>query len=264
MQRLIAGASVSLAMLLTVIVAVQWNEGTRNQESNRSTSNTKTIRIQRPGFPEIILQRGVHGGWSITEPCVLPANAQRLQPLLDALTPAAISYAATEVDRDTAGLTQPAAVVFLDEVANLLGQVDLSGERRYVQRGERISFAPEWVLSLVNGGLSALASLNVFPDTLDTIASGPIAGGDVESSMPDIPDPVELATWQALTAQQIVTWPLEDEESAIRTTQLSAQVKGRWTDFSLNTYARFAAIHFENAACAYILPLSSLPDSTQP
>lgn len=255
-HRRIIQASLLLCALLLTVGVVHWNDVREADSVTERADTVHSIRLQRPGFPDIDLLRQSDEHWRIVEPCVLPVNGQRLAPLLDALSPTAHSYAAAEVDLETAGLSKPQAVVQLNQETLLIGQTDLSGERRYLQRGDRVQFVPEWVLSLVNGGLSALASLNVFSQVPDQLL---VAGAERAALGPD-----QLDQWRSLTAQQIATWPLQDagEETAARS--FIVDFGDRSVNMTLHHYAGYAAIHYENARCAYILPLSSLPDSAFP
>lgn len=293
-RRLIVGGSVLLLALLTLIGTVVWHDNRPGDVDTASATDVQLIGILRPEFPDIILRKGAGTtamavrnatagagatantdadanananavadadadalpAWTIIEPCELPANPQRLHPLLDALTPSAHSYAAADVDLDTAGLTHPEAVIELDGQRLLLGRTDLSGDRRYARNGDRVQFVPEWVLSLVEGGLSALASLDIFPQPLTGLEVKDAPGNDGE-----------LADWQALTAVQIVTWPLQDGEQATASHELLARFgdyDGQARKLALHVYPSYAALRYENAQCAYILPVSSLPDSVRP
>ena len=260
-RRLVILGSMLLTILLGIIALVWWTDHRQTSLASPSPVIGQSLRIERPGFSAITLRKQLDEQWRIVEPCELPTNSQRLQPLLDALAPATHSYASSEVDLEAAGLISPEALVFLDEQRLALGGTDLSGERRYLQRGERVEFVPEWLLSMLNGGLSALATLDVFPDGLETLDAVP--SGPDNSPLPAL-DPDSLAQWRTLTAQQIVAWPLADTETAVASRQLTADIAGQSSTLTLHDFQRFIAIRFENAGCAYIMSRTSLPDTVFP
>ena len=260
-RRLVIAASLLLVALVGVVGGVLWTDARNATPALQAQFDVQRIRIQRPDFPDMVLQANTNGQWSMSDPCVLPINTQRLQPLLDALAPAVHSYAAVDVDLEAAGLMRPEAVIIMNDQVLALGITDLSGERRYLQRGERVEFVPEWILSLVNGGLSALASLDVFPQMLDELVVQ--ADQSTESASLTVPAGA-LPEWQALQAQQIVTWPLPDSEPATGSRTLIARTGAQELKLTLQLYTRYAALRHENADCAYLVPTTSLPDITLP
>lgn len=260
-HRLVIAASVLLVVLLSIVVIVLWTDARHAASALPARAEVQRVRIQRPDFPDMVLQADTAGQWSMTEPCLLPVDTQRLQPLLGALAPATHSYAAADVDLETAGLLQPQAVIIMNDQALALGLTDLSGERRYLQRGERVEFVPEWVLSLVNGGLSAMASLAIFPQTLDELVV--LTNSDTQPASLTV-QADQLPAWQALAAQQIVTWPLQDAEPPAESHTLIGRAGNQELKLTLQVYRRYAALRFENAGCAYLLPTSSLPDIALP
>lgn len=260
-QRLAIAGSVLLLILLASIAALWWADNRNSGQSAGSHPPGTSLRIERPGFPSISVQQQADDQWQIVEPCLLPAHMQRLQPLLSALMPAAHSYASQDVDLDAAGLITPEAIVYLDEERLALGTTDLSGERRYLQRGDRVEFVPEWLLSLVNGGLSALAVTTLFPGGLDALQLEPLLPEQTDA---EIVDRESLTFWRSLSAQQIVTWPLSGNEMSSGYRTLLAESAGEQLTLTVYDFQRFAAIRFENASCAYIVNRSSLPDFVFP
>lgn len=283
LQYLAIAGSVLLAGLLTLIAWLWWQDRRQSETIEVAAVTASQLRIERPGFPAIALQRNRQGHWFINEPCELPVNEQRLQPLLEALKPSAHSYDSREVDLQAAGLIEPLATLQLDARTLRLGDSDLSGERRYLQRGDRVEFVPEWTLSMINGGLSALARPAVFPNGLQSLhvdqesAGNPDidsqSDGKSDSQSEDQSDdqsttddaaiqlPADiLDQWRELQARQIVGWPLPDQETPLDSRLLHAQTDSGALSFELHDFSRFAAIRFENAACAYIIERSSLPE----
>ncbi len=260
-RRLVIAASLLLVALMGIVGGVLWTDARDTTLARQAQPELQQIRIQRPGFPDMVLQADSNGQWSLNDPCVLPVNARRLQPLLDALIPAVHGYAAVDVDLEAAGLLNPEAVIIMNDEVLALGITDLSGQRRYLQRGDRVEFVPEWILSLVNGGLSALASLDVFPPSMDELV---IQSGQSAEPASLTVQAEELPAWQTLQAQQIVTWPLQDSEPATDSRDLIARTGDQELQLTLQLYTRYAALRHENADCAYLLPNSSLPDISLP
>ena len=256
-RRLVIAASLLLVALMGIVGGVLWMDARNATPVLQAQPDVQQIRIQRPGFPDMVIQADTDGQWSMTDPCLLPVNVKRLQPLLDALIPAVHSYAAGDVDLEAAGLLNPEALIIMNDQELALGITDLSGQRRYLQRGDRVEFVPEWILSLVNGGLSALALLDVFPPSLEKLVIQ--SDHNAEPASLSIKAD-ELAAWQALQAQQIVTWPLQDSEPATGSRRLIASTGDQELKLTLQLYTRYAALHHDNADCAYLLPTTSLPD----
>lgn len=268
LKRSVWLALAAFALLTAAVGMVLWSDSRQQAARAVADDQVQRIRIQRPGFTDMALHRQ-GDDWLINEPCALPANAHRVQPLLQALRPAAHSYAAGEVDREAAGLLQPAAILILDDTTLRLGSTDLSGQRRYVQRGERVEFVPEWALSMVDGGLSALASLQVFPDGLDEMAvqAEPVTDPAAEQVPAAVAVPLDeavVAQYRTLTAQQIVAWPLPETggpESDTAGVSYRLIARNAGADFALTRidFPAFTAIRYANAGCAYIIATSSLP-----
>ncbi|MFK7855823.1 MAG: DUF4340 domain-containing protein [Granulosicoccus sp.] len=244
-----------LLMLLAAIGAVIYSDNKKNTSSQVSPHLIQTLTIQRPDYAEIRLQR-LDEQWLVTAPCELPVNQQRLEPLLGALMPTTHSYAANEVDLEAAGLNDPLAVLFLNDSQISVGNTDLNGERRYIKRDDRVEFAPEWILSLINGGLSAIAQLQVFNSPISSIQI-------LDDSKQHFDVPTESITkWQSLSAQQIVSWPLQTSDIPLIEQSVEVTHDGVNRQLELYTYEQFAALRFEDEDCAFILSTDSLPDSS--
>jgi len=241
--------------LLIVIGALKYADNRQLAASRQTGEAIHSLRIQRPEFADIQLQL-VDGQWLIREPCELTANTQRLEPLLGALRPAQLSYEPNDVDLDAAGLTEPLATVFLNDTRIDIGKTDLNGNRRYIKRNNQIEFAPEWILSLLNGGLSAMANLTVFDSDISAIEILDDSNTRYSVSADSIAD------WQDLSAQQIVSWPLPPDEPALITQSLEVQQGGMRRLLKIYTYSRFSALHYENEQCAFLLNTQSLPDTS--
>lgn len=241
-------------ILITGIAALLWSESRErdllNNKQLNIQSTLRSLEIKRPGKVDIKI-RANEDHWLILEPCTIAVNQKRLQPLLSIASPAAFGYNANEVDLDAAGLINPLATVITNNQRIDIGNTDLSGERRYVRRGERVEFIPEWILPLLEGGLSALSNLQVVQDVITSVTVDKL--GNTQSDISE--DPTK---WQQLTAQQITPWPMP--ENTPLQPQYSVTIKSEFDQQRLQVFttAAYAAIVFEDARCAYLLPNDAL------
>lgn len=245
--------SVTFGVLSSAMVYLIWRDG-QSHDALVPSSEASSILIQRTDFDDVQLSKN-DGQWRIEAPCSLAANEQRLEPLLGALTPGAHQYQSGEVDLEAAGLDTPLAIVHINGIEHKLGNTDLSGDRRYVQRGDVVEFVPEWVLSLVNGGVTALATLEIFAKPLVSIK---LIKGNGMNLMVDSAGEPEV--WQDITAQQIVTWPQPDNDPEVSYTLQTTATDGMQQSFAVFKTDAFVALQLEGAACAYILPADALPE----
>lgn len=289
MKRWVLIASGTLVLMLVGIATLLWSEARQRdalgnkQENLHNTLNS--LVIQRTGKADIKI-RLEEGRWQIHEPCTINVNENRLQPLLSIVSPAAFSYAAVEVDLEAAGLLNPVATIIANNQRIDIGNTDLSGERRYVQRGERVEFAQEWILPLLDGGLSALSALELFDDAITSVTVGELSpaqegiSDDNANELPQVQEGIndkkvneltqghnsisdDAQLWQQLTAQQIVPWPLAD--SAPQSPQYAVTVHSETDERRLEAFTTpaFTAIVFEGARCAYLLPNEALSPSSR-
>ena len=260
--QLLTGVFCVLTVLMVYLI---WSD-TRQSQSIAPIVDANRIRIQRTGFDDIQLSKR-DNVWQLDAPCSIPANQQRLEPLLSALAPGGHQYTTSDVDLEAAGLIAPLAVVHINEIEHRIGNTDLNGDRRYVQRGKSVVFVPEWILSLVNGGVTALASLEVFPEPLGSMQVLMADGSSVTLDNAEALDP-----WQILTAQQIVSWPLPEDDASnlaeatftLQPRDLQEQEQEQEQTITVHEGESFIALHRADAECAYILPAESLPEITQP
>lgn len=95
--------------------------------------------------------------WHITEPKQQTANGNRIDPLLSIASISA-AYASDEVDRKAAGLETPIAHITFNNKQFAVGDLDVSGKRRYAESDGQVYFFPEWIAPFIEGGTSALAA----------------------------------------------------------------------------------------------------------
>lgn len=249
LQRTVYAATLLLIALLGIIAAILWSEKS-GKPPVIEQETLRTVVIQRSGYADIALEY-LQSQWRLTSPCQATANPQRVQAFAQLLTPATHSYDAMEVDLAAAGLVDPLATITLNGIALKVGGTDLSGDRRYIQRGSVVEFAPEWILSLVQGGTSAFATLSVFPDALTSVSTH---SNDKNAS------PSELRQWQALTANQVLAWPLKDNvPKLIQRYPISYQSPTESGQMQVHEFDAFSAVVKSDAHCAYIISNAALP-----
>lgn len=196
-QRLIW---VLATVFLLLIGAIMWLESDRTPSTTQSLSNINNITIKRAGHDDIKLIRSSAKQWQMSRPYTLNASNQRIDPLLTLGTAKLDGYETSDVDMVATGLNNPGASFTIGERTFLLGLPDISGERRYALVDEKVTLLPEWVWSLVHGGVTAFADLNVFeslPDTLYLMSES------------DTSSLASIEQWRALQADKITPWPLD-------------------------------------------------------
>ena len=249
LRRTVYSATLLLIVLLGIIAAILWSEKSSKPIAVEQEA-LRTVAIKRAGYADITLEY-LQSQWHLTSPCEATANPQRVQAFEQLLIPATHSYDAKEVDLEAAGLVDPLAFITINGTALKIGDTDLSGDRRYIQRGSDVEFAPEWILSLVQGGTSAFAMLNVFPDALASVST--------HSTNSNV-KPSELQQWQALTANQVIAWPLkENMPELVQRYSLSYKSPTESGQMVVHEYEAFSAIVKSDTHCAYIISNAALP-----
>jgi len=157
-----------LALFLLLIGLIGWME-LRDQSSNREANEiVERITIKRKGHSDIRLNR-IAERWRITAPYSLNANSQRVEPLLTLANAQFNTYEKNQVDMRATGLDAPAATLILGEREFALGLTDIEGDRRYALVDHKVALLPEWVWSLIHGGVTAFADLQVFDQLPDSL-----------------------------------------------------------------------------------------------
>lgn len=190
------------ALLLSVI---WWIEFGQTPATTMTNADINKIVITRNGHADIVLARE-NAAWRMTKPYALKANAQRIEPLLSLGLANFAGYDIAEVDMAASGLIAPDATITVGTRTFQLGLTDAQGERRYALVDNKVSFVPEWVWSLVHGGVTAFADLNVFAEFPADVYlhSDDVAGNDnVERNLGNVDE------WRVLQADKIVAWPDE-------------------------------------------------------
>jgi len=250
--RLIWALSAALVILILAIVSIQWHS-TAHAPAQRHSDDVTRITIERPNAETIELQ--LRESWHITAPIEMAANEQRVLPLLMLYTNPDPGYDINTVDLNASGLTTPQATLHFNDHTVSIGDVSLEGGQRYAQHNNRVTFVPDWVLPLVQGGISAIADLTVWGSELEalTVNDKPLNSDDITKA-------------QSLSAQQLVLWPREDAPIELATHSVQSQSNGKFADWTVTVTARYIAIQAQNSRYAYIVSVEELPwlPSTQP
>lgn len=207
-------ATIGLALVLCVLLGViAWME-LQDNDSGKNNETINSIVILRAGHPDIELARQ-NDQWQMITPYALKVSEQRVDALVQLPRSLGKQYTLAETDLVATGLDLPQAAVKLNDTTYQLGKADLSGDRRYVSSGDHVSLAPEWVWSLVHGGVTAFADLNVFDTLPDALFLS-----STEEYTPVLPLNNQ-ALWRSMTADKIVawdygTWDYDTIENAIK------------------------------------------------
>ncbi len=192
-----------VGVLALLIGIIGWMEFGQQIKTTQDANAIQHIVINRTGHPAIEI---VHeqSNWRMTKPYSLNANAQRIEPLLALGSATFDGYNTSEVDMAATGLASPGASMILGGREFLLGNTDASGDRRYALVDGKVSFVPEWVWSLLHGGTTAFAELAVFNGLSENVYL------KSDNSPESKPGSAEL--WQALQADKILPWPVENAQ----------------------------------------------------
>jgi len=256
-QRWVYLLTLTNAVLIVAIAITLKKDKTDAAKNQLNLGTVNSMQWRREDAADIVFKRS-DDQWQIISPCPLPVNEQRLEPMFNALASHGELYAATSVDLGAAGLESPQAMLLINEQEVAIGEKDLSGEYRYLQKGSTVTLVPEWVLSLVSSGLTGVAELSIFHDDLialersDRNAATDTAAFDREN----------LAN---LSANQIVLWPVPDLPEITASLRFAALYKdGQQEDMELVMTQSYAAIRRLDSQCAYLLPPDAVPDSLAP
>lgn len=245
-RRLAVMASILAVGLLGGAIWIASNDAQQRAAQAPRARDPQLVTIQRPDRIDIVLQRG-NDEWRITEPCALAVNEQRLSPLFEALNAPGTRYNVDEVDLSATGLNAPSATLIVDGQRIDIGELDVSGSRRYLRSDQTVELAPEWILSLVDGGLTAFAATPVFDAEVSEASADETA--------------LDAEVWTDLQADQTLTWPLAD---ALPVNHRVSDVAVTLADGTLHRVQitstdDWHALVIDEAGCARILPPDALP-----
>ncbi len=250
-KRLTWSLAAVLACLVAAIVFLERRDNSAVAEPTRVADDVQVITITQAGKEPIQLERGedLQYPWSITAPVQLPANEQRILPLLTMYTNPDPGYALSSVDLIATGLDTPEVTVVFNDYEVKIGQLTVDGSRRHALYATRVRFVPDWVLPFLQGGVSALADLRLWGDGLTRISGGSGERFDAEA----------LAAATTLVAQQYVSWPRADNPPILSERALTVETgdtRTKWVAYATDQYA---AIQAAGTGYAYIVPLDEVP-----
>ena len=254
-RRLALLGVAALALLLAAIGAtlVADRRAAAVRETPLAADAPDRIVIRRDGFADVALVRDAGAGtdsdgapdaWRIEAPCSLTASGARVAPLLEALDATRLTRDAAEVDLPGARLEPPVATLDVDGREVDVGGPDLGGARRYVRAGDRVGFAPEWLGSLIGGGMTAFAE----PRVVD----GTVVAVDGDAALAD--------AWSALEAVQTVEWPVAGAPEIVGERRVTLELDGgREVGLDVASTEAWHAIRTAGARCARIVGVDELP-----
>lgn len=233
--------------LLAIILVLQWQTKCENLVLSRTAQSVSRIVIERKDHPTIVLEK--EDQWWITSPLRMPANDQRITPLLTVYTNPDLGYPIDSVDLMATGLQDPDVNLYFNDYRVSIGNQAIDEAKRHALHGDRIRFVPDWVLPLLQGGISAVADLTVFGNELNAIT---LSSGDSI-------DDAALGNAKTLTAQQFVQWPRPEPPEISSQHEVSVNVSGVNTPWVMFKTERYIAMLPDNANYAYVVPLSDAP-----
>lgn len=252
-NRLILILLATLAVLGAAIFMLQQDKP--QTVAQLSTNETiDTISITRANFPPIELIR-TQDQWHMRAPYAIPANKQRIEPLLSLLTLPDAGYTQTDVDMNAAGLNNTDTSISLNDATFILGNPDITGERRYVLFNNKVSFVPEWVWSLINGGVTAFADLTVLPNVSEPLFIEDNGNVDKLSN---------IDQWADLQADKIIALApspnaqqLEEPDYQLQLAKSADIADANNIIASIHVYSKFATVTTQ-PGFAYVVALESL------
>jgi len=260
-QRWVYLLSLVTALLIAAVGATLWLDSSKADKHTLKISDSTSMHWRRTDFDDIVFSRDTDQ-WQITSPCSLAVNSQRLDPLFNALQNQGERYDASSVDLLATGLQTPLAELQIDDQLLTIGSKDISGSYRYMQFGSTVSLIPEWVLSLINSGITGVANLSVFNDELTALSRS--TSNNKTSAIVDS-ETLARDDLTNLSANQIVVWPIPDMPQVTGSVRLEAEYQdGLRETLELTMTNSFAAIRRDNSRCAYLLEPDAVPASIAP
>lgn len=242
--------------LLSIILFLQWQTRIENLVLTRSAESVTQISIARKDSPTIELQK-IDNQWWITSPLRIPANDQRIIPLLTVYTNPDLGYPIDSVDLVATGLEDPDVSLTFNNYRVAIGEQAIDETKRHALHGDRVRFVPDWVLPLLQGGISAVADLTVFGDELSAITVG--SKESTQAGNGESLDEASLSAARALTAQQFVEWPRPDQPIILNEYDAEVTVAGQDTQWAMFKTDNYVAMQPANSHYAYVLPISDAP-----
>lgn len=196
-------SAILAGIFVLLLGVIGWMEFGHSPPTQVAKDDIKSISIRRSGHADIDMVR-TGTLWKMTTPYALSANTQRIDPLLSLGTANFDGYDKTEVDLPATGLSTPAASITIGSREFLLGEPHADGQRRYTLVDDKVSFVPDWVWSLVHGGVTAFSDLTIFTDLPDGVFL--IKGNQKGSQKIKLHN---IEQWRSLQADKVTELPNE-------------------------------------------------------
>jgi len=158
-------------------------------------------------------------------------------------------YAITSVDLDATGLNSSEVTLSFDDYEVKIGDLAINGPKRHALHGDRVRFVPDWVLPLLQGGISALADLTIWGNGLSALEFEP------NLSFND----ALLAQAKQLTAQQLVKWPRPENPEILDTFAVKATINQAQSDWVIYVTEGYVAFQPVKLNYAYIVARDEVP-----
>ncbi len=138
--------------------------------TDRDPAAVHRVRIERPDQPAVVLEKR-EGRWYVAEPLSMPANAFRIQSLLEVLGFASDrQFATRDVELPRLGLEPPKASLFLDDLRLDFGDTESLSGRRYLRSGEAVHLIADRFYHQVVAGAPGFAHLGPLGPDPDPVA----------------------------------------------------------------------------------------------
>ena len=155
-QRTLLITLIAACAAMAAAIAYIQSSDTKQTLTGLDKHSINRISITQSNGQLILIERQ-DDQWQITKPGNQAANGNRIEPLLS-IAGIAPSYAATDVNREAAGLVTPIASIMFNNKQFAIGELDVSGKRRYAESDGQVYFFPEWIAPFIDGGTSAFAA----------------------------------------------------------------------------------------------------------
>ena len=168
--------NIGLALLVGALVALAiYRPGTKKPEpgtplTNLTPDGVQRIRLQRPGQPEIDLEK-TGDDWRMTAPRVARANGFRLAELTRlASFPVKVRFPAVAAELGQYGLDHPLATVFLNDAEIRFGGMHPLNNALYALHDNQVQLIPAGALRTAIAPLTDLFSTSLLEDKTKILA----------------------------------------------------------------------------------------------
>lgn len=138
--------------------------------TSRDPASVGRVRIERPDQAAVVLEKR-EGRWYVAEPLSLPANAFRIQSLLEVLGLASDrQFAVGDLELSRFGLEPPRATLVFDDLRLEFGDTETLSGRRYVRAGDTVHLTADRFYHQIVAGAAGFAHLGPLGPDPDPVA----------------------------------------------------------------------------------------------